>query len=312
MIDGLYLNLDEDQGLTSEGLPDKRSLTDITQSILDKQAQISNEHKGGEELTAHLKQFLGRTDLVFENSKEGYVVLRRGKPAKRLSEGEKTAIAFLYFLVQLKDQDFDLAEGVVVIDDPISSLDSGAIYQAFSFLKNDTKGAKQLFILTHNHEFLRLVINWFHPFRKQCSYSMVLCSETTGGRSARLAPLDQLLIEHATEYHYLFKVLHTFQADGTIMSCYHMPNVARKVLEAFLDFHVPSNKSLYLKLDETDFDPHKKTAIYKFTNDLSHFTGKGFDPALVTETQKNVAYLLEMIKDVAPLHFAGLKSLAEI
>src|SRR5690606_3417385 len=142
-----------------DGLPDKRSLAAITQSIIDKQAQISNEHKGGEELTAHLKQFLGRTDLVFENSKEGYVVLRRGKPAKRLSEGEKTAIAFLYFLVQLKDQDFDLAEGVVVIDDPISSLDSGAIYQAFSFLKVAAQGAKQLFILTHNYEFLRLVIN---------------------------------------------------------------------------------------------------------------------------------------------------------
>lgn len=296
-----------------DGLPDKRSLADIAQSIIDKQAQISNEHKGGEELTAHLKQFLGRTDLVFENSKDGYVVLRRGKSAKRLSEGEKTAIAFLYFLVQLKDQDFDLAEGVVVIDDPISSLDSGAIYQAFSFLKNVTQDAKQLFILTHNHEFLRLVINWFQNLPSALgkrSYSMVLCLETAAGRSARITALDKLLIEHATEYHYLFKVLYTFQSDGTILSCYHVPNVARKVLETFLDFHVPSNKSLYRKLDETDFDPHKKTAIYKFTNDLSHFTGKGFDPALVAETQKNTAYLLEMIKHVAPLHFAGLEALA--
>lgn len=298
-----------------DGLPDKRSLADITQSITDKQAQISNEHKGGEELTAHLKQFLGRTDLVFENSKDGYVVLRRGKPAKRLSEGEKTAIAFLYFLVQLKDQDFDMAEGVVVIDDPISSLDSGAIYQAFSFLKVAAQDAKQLFILTHNHEFLRLVISWFQnlpgALKKQCSYSMVLCSETAGSRSARLAPLDQLLIDHATEYHYLFKVLYTFQSDGSILGCYHIPNVARKVLETFLDFHVPSKDKLYRKLENTAFDPHKKTAIYKFTNDLSHFTGKGFDPALVAETQKNTAYLLEMIKHVAPLHFAGLEALAK-
>lgn len=298
-----------------EGLPDKRSLAEITQSIIDKQAQISNEHKGGEELTAHLKQFLGRTDLVFENSKDGYVVLRRGKPAKRLSEGEKTAIAFLYFLVQLKDQDFNLSEGVVVIDDPISSLDSGAIYQAFSFLKLAAQGAKQLFILTHNHEFLRLVINWFQnlpsALKKQCSYSMVLCSETASGRSARLAPLDQLLIDHATEYHYLFKVLYNFQSEGTISSCYHVPNVARKFLETFLDFHVPSKDKLYRKLENTDFDPHKKAAIYKFTNDLSHFTGKGFDPALVAETQKNSAYLLEMIKHVAPLHFAGLEVLAK-
>ena len=298
-----------------ESLSDKRSLAEVRQSIIDKQARISNEHKGGEKLTGHLRQFLGRTDLIFENSKEGYVVLRRSKPARRLSEGEKTAIAFLYFLVQLRDQDFDLAEGVVVIDDPISSLDSGAIYQAFSFLKNDVQKAKQLFVLTHNHEFLRLVINWFQNLppglKKHCSYSMVLCSETTGGRSARLAPLDQLLIDHATEYHYLFKVLYTFRSNGTIMQCYHVPNIARKVLETFLDFHLPSKKSLYRKLDETDFDPHKKTAIYKFTNDLSHFTGKGFDPALVAETQKNVAYLLDMINDIAPLHFAGLKALID-
>ena len=298
-----------------EGLPDKRSLAEITQSITNKQAQISNEHKGGEELTVHLKQFLGRTDLVFENSKDGYVILRRGKPAKRLSEGEKTAIAFLYFLVQLKDQDFDLAEGIVVIDDPISSLDSGAIYQAFSFLKVATQEAKQLFILTHNHEFLRLVINWFQALpgelKKQSSYSMVLCSETAGGRSARLAPIDQLLIDHATEYQFLFKVLYNFQSDGTIFSCYHVPNVARKVLETFLDFHIPSKANLYRKLESTDFEPHKKTAIYKFTNDLSHFTGRGFDPALVAETQKNTRYLLEMIKHVAPFHFTGLEALAK-
>ncbi len=299
----------------AETLPDKRSLAAITQSIIDKQAQISSEHKGGEQLTAHLKQFLGRTDLVFENSKEGYVVLRRGKPAKRLSEGEKTAIAFLYFLIQLRDQNFDLAEGVVVIDDPISSLDSAAIYQAFSFLKNDTQNAKQLFILTHNHEFLRLVINWFQNLpsaqKKQCSYSMVLCSETANGRAARIAPLDQLLIDHATEYHYLFKVLYTFQSDGSILSCYHVPNIARKVLETFLDFHLPSNKSLYRKLEDTSFDPHKKTAIYKFANDLSHRTGKGFDPSLVAETQKNTTYLLEMIEAVAPLHYKGLEALAK-
>ena len=297
-----------------DGLPDRRSLAEITQSIVDKQAKISSAHKGGEELTSHLKQFLGRTDLIFENSKDGYAVLRRGRPAKRLSEGEKTAIAFLYFIVQLKDREFDLAEGVVVIDDPISSLDSAAIYQAFSFLKNSTQNAKQLFILTHNHEFLRLVLNWLQnlpkPLKKQCSYSMVLCAESAGGRSARIVPLDQLLIDHATEYHYLFKVLHNFQSDGTILSCYHVPNIARKVLETFLEFHLPSKKGLYRKLEETNFDPHKKTAIYKFTNDLSHFTGKGFDPSLVAETQKNTAYLLEMIEKVAPLHYEGLKALA--
>ncbi|GAD60052.1 hypothetical protein MBEBAB_2302 [Brevundimonas abyssalis TAR-001] len=297
-----------------DALPDKRSLEELSQSIIAKQAQVSNAHAGGEGLTNHLKQFLGRTDLRFESGDEGYQVLRRGKPAKRLSEGEKTAIAFLYFLVKLKDQDFNLTEGIVVIDDPISSLDSSAIYQAFSFLKNEAKDAKQLFILTHNFEFLKLLINWFENSglkKADRSYMMVVCTETKDGRSAHLAPLDQLLIDHATEYHYLFKVLYTFQSDGTILSCYHIPNIARKVLETFLDFHVPSKGSLYAKLDKVNFDDHKKTAINKFANDLSHHTGKGFDPALVAESQKNAKYLLEMIKAVAPLHYDGLEALSQ-
>jgi wobble nucleotide-excising tRNase len=298
-----------------EGLEDKRSLEAISQSIIDKQTKVSNAHAGGANLTEHLKQFLGRTDLRFESDQDGYRVLRRGKPAKRLSEGEKTAIAFLYFLVQLKDQGFELEEGIVVIDDPISSLDASAIYQAFSFLKNETQTAKQLFLLTHNFEFLRLLINWVQNIPRLAkadkTFTMVLCSETEQGRFARLAPLDKLLIEHATEYHYLFKVLYTFKSDGTIQGCYHVPNIARKVLETFLDFHVPSSKSLYQKLDETKFDSHKKTAIYKFANDLSHHTGKSFDPALVAEAQKNTTYLLEMIEAVAPLHYEGLKNLSE-
>lgn len=297
-----------------ESLEEKRGIEALSQSIIDKQAKVSNAHAGGASLTDLLKQFIGRTELRFESGDEGYRILRRGKAAKRLSEGEKTAIAFIYFLVQLKDQDFNLGEGVVVIDDPISSLDASAIYQAFAFLKNETQGAKQLFILTHNFEFLKLVINWLQNVRGQGmtkSYSMVLCTETEKGRFARLAPLDKLLIDHATEYHYLFKVLYTFKSDGTILGCYHVPNIARKVLETFLDFHVPSGKSLYQKLEDTDFDPLKKTAIYKFANDLSHHTGKSFDPALVAEALKNTTYLLEMIKSVAPLHYEGLGQLSE-
>ncbi len=45
---------------------------------------------------------------------------------KPKSEGERTAIAFLYFLKSLQDKSFDLANGIVVIDDPVSSLDANA------------------------------------------------------------------------------------------------------------------------------------------------------------------------------------------
>ncbi|WP_439544002.1 AAA family ATPase [Hyphomicrobium sp.] len=301
-------------GLTdgSADQTDPRSVKALTSSIEEKQAQISSAHAGGAALTASLRSFLGRTDLQFESDKDGYRVHRHGKPASRLSEGEKTAIAFLHFLVQLRDQSFDLAEGVVVIDDPISSLDSASMYQAFGFLKNAVKDAKQVFLLTHNFDFLQLLLNWLKNMRKdRRAFYMLVCTEAEDRRHARLAPLDKLLMEHPTEYHFLFKVLHEFRSDGTIQSSYHIPNVARKVLETFLEFHLPSNASLYDKMEAVDFDPQKKTVVYKFANDLSHATGKGFDPALVAETQKSVSYLLEMIKAVAPLHYDGLAKLSQ-
>jgi wobble nucleotide-excising tRNase len=295
----------------SADFADLRSVAELVTSIAEKQATVSSAHAGGADLTEHLKKFLGRTELKFQNGTSGYAVFRRDKPAKRLSEGEKTAIAFIHFIVQLGDQDFDPKEGLIVIDDPISSLDASAIYQAFSFLKNAVKDAKQIFVLTHNFDFLKLVLSWAkRGFKKQAKYYMVVCIESEGYRDAVIRNLDDLLINHSSEYQFLFKTLHQFKSDGTILSCYNIPNMARKVLETFLEFHVPSNDDIYRQLENVKFDEHKKTAIYKFTNDLSHYTGKGFDPALVAETQKNTTFLLEMIKDAAPDHYNGLVAIS--
>lgn len=279
----------------SIGFADPRSLSDLKDSFEEKRAKVSSSHAASAELTSNVRTFLGRSDLKFESDVEGYRVERSGKPAKRLSEGEKTAIAFVYFLVQLGDQDFNLSEGVVVIDDPISSLDASAIYQAFSFLKNGVKNAKQVFILTHNFEFLRLLLNWHNQNKKAARHYMIRCNDNTDARNAIIIPLDPLLRDYSTEYHYLFKQLYSYTCDGTIANAYHLPNIARKVLETFLEFYTPSSKSSYRKLEGVHFDEHKKTAIYKFVNDQSHPTGKSFDPSLVAETKKNISFLLEMI-----------------
>ncbi len=291
-------------------LDDPRGMPELLASAKEKRARVSSAHAGGAEMTTRLRDFLGRTDLEFQSNDEGYRVLRRGKVAKRLSEGEKTAIAFLYFVVQLGDHEFDVLDGIVVIDDPISSLDSSAIYQAFACLKNAVKDAKQVFLLTHNFEFLKLLLDWLKRDKKAVSHYMIVCAETETDRVANITTLDQLLIDHPTEYHFLFKTLYTFKSDGKISTCYHIPNIARKLLETFLEFYSPSADSPYKKLEAVDFDENKKTAIYKFTNDLSHRTGKGFDPAIVAESQKNVRFLLELIEKLAPDHYNGLKKLS--
>ncbi|WP_171016828.1 AAA family ATPase [Pseudalkalibacillus caeni] len=77
-----------------------------------------------------------------------------------LSEGEVTFITFLYFLQLAKgstDQDSITDERILVIDDPISSLDSNVLFIVSSLLKEiiksikkDEGNIKQLMLLTHN------------------------------------------------------------------------------------------------------------------------------------------------------------------
>lgn len=286
----------------------------LLKRITENKQKVSNTAQAAKNLTDQLHTFLGRSDLTFEPEGEGYRIMRGQEAAQRLSEGEKTAITFIYFIVQLADQDFDVAEGIVVIDDPISSLDSNSIYQAFAFLKNAVKDAKQIFLLTHNFDFLRLLLNWVRKIPKREAanksfYMLTDVADAAGNRSAKMAPLDDTLMKHNTEYAFLFKTLYEYKSDGTIIGSYHIPNIARKLLEAFLDFYYPGPTSQYEQLQKVPFDENKKTAIYKFTNDQSHATGKGFDPALIQESQTNVGHILQMIKKVSEIHYKSLEEL---
>lgn len=83
-----------------------------------------------------------------------------------LSEGEKTFITFLYFMQLIKGnyvRERALSDRVIVIDDPISSLDSNVLFLVSSLLKEEIKKIrkdkeyfiKQLLILTHNVYFFK-------------------------------------------------------------------------------------------------------------------------------------------------------------
>lgn len=89
-----------------------------------------------------------------------------------LSDGEKTTLAFAYFLARLKlfYKKEDLKNLVVVIDDPISSLDEQRIYNTTCLVAkinqelareklSNEKDKAQVFVLTHNHTFIARLIN---------------------------------------------------------------------------------------------------------------------------------------------------------
>jgi wobble nucleotide-excising tRNase len=285
----------------------------LKKCIAENMAKVSSKHKACEIINEKLATFLGHHELTFVPNTEdglvtGYRIMHGQRPAIYLSEGEKTAIAFVYFVVHLGDQEFDVKDGVIVVDDPISSLDSNSLYQAFSFLKNAVKDGGQVFILTHSFDFLKLLMNWRRS-GGGAGYYMIKNRYEGDTRCAYIDKMDKELCEFESEYHYLFKLLKQLrdEQDDSIAKAYPVPNIARKVWDTFLMFRVPNGKTPYKKMEElkdAGFDEQKLDAIYKFTNDQSHITGAGFNPALVPEVKKVVKEMFEMMAAVAPEHFA--------
>ena len=172
------------------------------------------------------------------------------------------------------------------------------------------KDAKQVFLLTHNFDFLKLLLNWIQndpQAKKNRAYFMLRAKAATGNeRRSAIEAMDKALAENGSEYVFLFKQVRDYQCDGTIENAYPMPNIIRKVLEQFLEFMCPGTGKFYKKLQSINFDPIKRTALNKYAQDFSHPTGKGLDPSLVDETRNNAAHLIEMIKTVAPIHYENL------
>ncbi|ODS33595.1 MAG: hypothetical protein SCARUB_01258 [Candidatus Scalindua rubra] len=220
-----------------------QTITENEQEIRGLKENLISHHIPAQQINKDLEQFLGRSDiqLTATDEQEGYQITRNGEVAKDLSEGEKTALAIVYFLTKINEEGFDLKNGVIVIDDPVSSLDSSAIFQAFGFIKESIKDAGQIFILTHHFDFFRQVKNWFSHCRNDSEYFMVICREENSTRKSAIIKIDKLLIDYESEYHFLFSVLYKFakEQEKHLEEMYPLPNIARKFLENFLAFRVP-------------------------------------------------------------------------
>lgn len=284
------------------------------------EADILKHQEPADELNRELRAYLGHDDIQVAVEATGYRLVRRGSAATNLSDGERTAIAFLYFLKSLQDRSFDLEHGVVVVDDPISSLDSNAIYSAFGFMKRRLCDAGQLFVLTHNYTFLRQVRNWFGHLNRgktrlglPARFYMLRASYVGGQRSSAIEAMDLFLRKYESEYHYLFKRIVEASAlpgGGPLETYYELPNLARRLLEAFLVFKIPDEDTLHARLEAVDFDGPKKTRILRFLDTHSHNEqiAEGHDDAsALSEAPDVLKDLLELIEKCDSGHFGRMR-----
>ncbi len=286
-----------------------QQITTLNNSIISLEKDIVSHREPAESLNESLKKYLPYCELKFDIKDNGYVIKRGDQVAKDLSEGEKTTIAFLYFLQSLEDKDFKIAEGIVVIDDPVSSLDSNCLHQTFSLLKNRLSDCKQLFIMTHNFYFYRNVKEWTKHYKAKAKKYFLNTLKNNTGRYSTIEMASKSLVQHESEYHYLFeyihKAAHDEESNETII--FHAPNAARRLLESFLSFKKPMYAGrFYEQLKQIDYDEEKKTAIYRLVLINSHHEYVSTleeEFISIPQTKEALKYLLGLIKKLDEEHF---------
>lgn len=301
----------------------RRRSRQVREEIAQLESDILDHRPPANDLNADLRDYLGPGAMQLAVNERGYTLMRDGRPAKDPSEGEMTAIALLYFLRTLHSHGFDLTRGVVVLDDPVSSLDDNALFTAASYIRRRTQDAAQLFLLTHNFAFFREMRNWLRnvkgqrkrdPAKQPASFYMLRCSVIDETRASALRPLDPLLAQYESEYHYLFSRINCAanSADSDLEDNYALPNMARRLLEAVLAFKHPQSETLWDKVNRLSFDEVKKTQLLRFLNVYSHDETIGapqHDPTLLAESGTALANLMDLVRSVDPEHYDAMVTL---
>ena len=124
----------------------------LERDIADLTAKVRTHGPAANQITQLVRAYLGHGELaIIAADDEGYELHRHGKLVNGPpSEGEKTAIALCYFLSTLAADGRNIKDLIVVVDDPISSLDTKAMNYASTLIRARLDSAAQVFVFTHN------------------------------------------------------------------------------------------------------------------------------------------------------------------
>lgn len=290
--------------------------------------QLSETVKGAEKANEYLKQFFGKDDLKIEATADNkFKLLRGGHPAKNLSEGEKTAISFAYFITKLEEKNTVLADTIVYIDDPVSSLDSNHLFNIYACIRTTfwdmtakpvTCKCKQLFVSTHNFEFYTLMRMLPREKRKDDktiyklrSIYLIERMANSSGSTSSIKNLPKYLESYKSEYTYLFSLLSDFLTSGAGQSfeqLYNLPNVMRRFLEVYLNFKFLTFGAIDDSIANIIKNPSDCEKVRKFVHYYSHgfSTSKLITYPDLAECTSAVQILLDAIKVDDPIHFQSL------
>ncbi len=217
-------------------------------------------------------------------SQHRFVIKRGGEIAHNLSEGELNIIAFCYFVARLHDGNPKKPYPIIWIDDPVSSLDANHIFLAFSLIRteilnfcNQEQARKQVFVSTHNLDFLKYLMSIKYYLRKLKLEKEIEFFFVERPRAISTVTKMPEHLKRATEFNYLFKQIHACAfgkvADGDAYQTSQVfGNSTRQFLEVFLYYRYPNTNPFSERLSKF-FEPGEEAmeaATNRLINESSH------------------------------------------
>ncbi|MBO3100065.1 AAA family ATPase [Gelidibacter pelagius] len=231
-----------------------------------------------------------------------------------ISEGEKNLLALLFFYYELfadnKQQNIKPVIELIIVDDPISSMDDSNKFYILELMKNLLElQNQQIFVMTHSwDDYCNL------SYGKENNQTFTTLEIRKNNGVSTLTKLSS----REKPYNYLFKEIYEFSRKSdedlkTECQIYHYPNVMRRIFEEWYGFKIGRDLNFTSNLQKqiechfgitSNNQKTKLGLLIKVCNILSHSINGSMNPYEIHQSAK---YLMRLIEDKDKLHFDNMK-----
>ncbi|MES2837567.1 MAG: AAA family ATPase [Bacteroidota bacterium] len=311
-----------DKGITNLDTQNKLKITEYKKldlEIKELSKNVTSIQPTINEINRILKSYGFLNFQIVPTTEEGFYQIQRedGTLAEStLSEGEITFITFLYYLQLAKggiSEDEVNNERVLVIDDPISSLDSNVLFVVSALIKDiirnikaEVGNIKQLVLLTHNV--------YFHKEVSFIDGRTKFCNKTNFWilrKNEKVTNLQSFKMDNPIQssYELLWKEL---KSEG-INSSLTIQNIMRRIIENYFKLLGKyGDDDLILKF-ETKEEQEICRSLISWINDGSHSIN---DDLYVELQDRTIETYKRVFKDIFVLtdhegHYKMMMNLTE-
>ena len=280
--------------------------------------------------------FEGFKIVKSDKIENGYKVVRRDKSTViKLSEGERNFISFLYFYHMVKgtmEPDGVVRDKIVVVDDPISSMDSNSIFLVSALIRemieicnNNAEYRnqqiagdyiKQFFVMTHNAYFHKVItynqvnryksVNFYLVDKLDNISSVTLCQEyskTSAGDLVNINPVKNSYAALWSEYRDLKTALPLLNVMHRILDYYFLDmcgydglNIRQRILINSRDKFIVKNPDGTEDRTKLQLASHLLSFIAAGISDDVHFVTTSQDPDKLRDVFRIIFEAMEQIQ----------------